>query len=414
LEADAHLDPLLEHHEREVVLRVMSAASFLVFFAAYLVAPLIPSLAIEFHATAKSVGMVVPAYLLPYGLSTLVYGPLSDRIGRKPLLLAMFAALILATFGAATAPSLRALLIWRITAGLASGGIIPIALALLSDLFPYAQRGRAVGWIFGAIAGGSAFGSTFGALLNPYIGWRIEMALIAVVSLLNFYFAWRHRAFLEGRKNDHPPGVRSAIEGYLSLLRNPRGQRGYGLIFCNAIFHSGVFSWLGVYFSRRYGLGDRGIGLALLGYGVPGMLLGPVIGHWADRIGRHVIIPIGLVISALAGALLAPRLPLLGAALVTTALSLGFDMSHPLLAGMITSLDAKRVGGAMGLNAFFLFTGFGLGSLLFQLLLTPAMSRPLVVFALFEAVLALVGMVLLRNERPVSNERRIPATSSTG
>lgn len=400
MEVDHHPNDLLAEHEREVVLRVMSAASFLIFFQAYLVAPLIPALALQFHVSAGAVGKLVPAYLLPYGFSTLFYGPISDHLGRKPVLLGMMAMLIAATFGSASAASLGALLGWRIIAGMASGGIVPIALALLGDLFPYSQRGRAVGWIFGAIAGGMAFGSTFGAMLNPLVGWRVEFAAIALAGAANLAFAWRHRDFLQGRRSIHPPGIRAAVAGYQSLLKNPRGRRTYLLIFVNAIFHSGVFSWLGLYCSRRYGLGDRGIGLALLGYGLPGMLLGPLIGRMVDRLGRNVLIPLGLLLSATAGAALAPPIPLAVAAIAITLLSLGFDLSHPPLAGVITSLDPARRGQAMGLNAFVLFTGFGLGSLLFETLLSPSLSKPLLIFAAVEGALALIGVVLLRHERP--------------
>jgi predicted MFS family arabinose efflux permease len=77
-----------------------------------------------------------------------------------------------------------------------------------------------------------------------------------------------------------------------------------GSISGNSMFHSGVFRWLGVYFQQRYGVGPVGIGLALLGYGVPGFLFGPLIGRAADRWGRARLLPIGLGLSALAGALL--------------------------------------------------------------------------------------------------------------
>jgi len=75
------------------------------------------------------------------------------------------------------------------------------------------------------------------------------------------------------------------------------------------MFHSGVFTWLGVYLKRRYGLGPVGIGLALLGYGVPGFLFGPLIGRTADRFGRGRLLPIGLALSTLAAAVLLFRFP---------------------------------------------------------------------------------------------------------
>lgn len=64
-----------------------------------------------------------------------------------------------------------------------------------------------------------------------------------------------------------------------------------------------------------------------------------------------------------------------------TALSLGYDMTQPLLAGIVTSLDPKRAGQAMGLNVFALFTGFGLGSLLFGWSLRLGFGTALAIFS---------------------------------
>ena len=150
-------DPSLR---REALLRILSASAFLVFFQAYLVAPLIPALAVEFHSSTNLLGMLVPAYMLPYGISTLFYGPLSDRIGRKPVILTLLVMMVVTIAGVATARTAHQMLAWRLLGGIATGGIVPIALALLGDLFPYAERGRPMGWMFGAMAGGMAFGST--------------------------------------------------------------------------------------------------------------------------------------------------------------------------------------------------------------------------------------------------------------
>jgi MFS family permease len=87
--------------------------------------------------------------MLPYGASTLFYGPISDRIGRRPVLLAMLVLMTVTAAGASTAASVGQLLAWRILAGVASGGIVPISLALFGDLFAYHERGRPLGWILG-------------------------------------------------------------------------------------------------------------------------------------------------------------------------------------------------------------------------------------------------------------------------
>ncbi len=379
--------------KREAVLRVMSAASFLIFFQAYLVAPLIPTLSIQFHESTDFLGMLVPAYMLPYGISTLFYGPISDRVGRKPIILALMGLMVVTIAGAATAYTASQLLIWRLLGGIASGGIIPIALALLGDLFPYEQRGRPLGWMFGAVAGGMAFGSTLGAFLNPIIGWREEFLITAGLSAAVLAFAIRLRRFLDGEIAAHPLSLGKAIAGYWSLLTSSRGAKGYAYIFFNGMFHSGLFTWLGLYCWERYRLGDEGIGLALLGYGVPGMLFGPVIGRVADRVGRKRIIPLGILIGALCGAALILRAPLLWPAVFIAILSLGYDMSHPLLAGIITSLNPSRRGLALGMNAFSLFCGFGLGAAAFGLLLKHGFRTALAVFAFVELCLAIMTVL---------------------
>ncbi|MFE3762345.1 MFS transporter [Streptomyces sp. NPDC059104] len=71
---------------------VLTAAAFLVFAQAFMIAPILPQLARAFHSTPGTVGLAVPAYLVPCGAMTLVWGPLSDRIGRRPVILAPLAA----------------------------------------------------------------------------------------------------------------------------------------------------------------------------------------------------------------------------------------------------------------------------------------------------------------------------------
>jgi predicted MFS family arabinose efflux permease len=379
--------------EREVVVRVLSAAAFLIFFQAYMVGPLVPELSASLGVSERAAGWLVPAYVLPYGLSTLLYGPLADRVGRRRVMLALLAAMPVASALTATAHGVGQLVAWRVVAGVACGGIIPLSLALVGDLFPYRERGRPLGWIFGAIAGGMAFGSTLGAVLDPWLGWRGLFPLVAVLAAGVFGVAWRHRRLLSAGQPLVPRSLRSIAHGYASLLGTGRGRTAYGLIAVNGAFHSGVFNWLGPYFHDVYGLGEVGIGVALLGYGVPGLVLSPAIGRLADRRGRRWLVTGGLLGGAAVAAALCLPLPVALAAVAATALSVGYDFSHPLLAGIVTELDPARRGQAMGLNAFVLFTGFGLGSLAFGELLHAAGGAYRVPLGVFAAVLGVAGAV---------------------
>src|SRR2546423_13530919 len=106
---------------RALQLALLATAVFLVFFQSQTVAPLIPVLAAEFQAPASLVGLLVPAYALPYGAMALVYGPLSDRFGRRRVVSICIGALALGALGCALAPTLAVLLPLRVAAGLSAG-----------------------------------------------------------------------------------------------------------------------------------------------------------------------------------------------------------------------------------------------------------------------------------------------------
>lgn len=92
-------------------------------------------------------------------------------------------------------------------------------------------------------------------------------------------------------------------------------------------------------------------------------------------------------------------LPLVAAALAVTGLSVGYDLTQPLFAGIVTDLGGPRAGQAMGLNVFTLFVGFGLGSLLFGAALALEHSRALALFASSQLVLAALAVPLFTSER---------------
>jgi predicted MFS family arabinose efflux permease len=240
-------------------------------------------------------------------------------------------------------------------------------------------------------------------VLEPFIGWRALFLGVALLGAGAFGFLLPHRALLGARKPTRRMSVRGVLTGYRGLLGTARGLRTYGYVLWNGIFHSGVFTWLGLYFSRRYGLGEVGIGLAILGYGIPGFLLGPLIGRLADRWGRRWLVPAGFGVGAVASLLLMPHLPLLAAALAVTVLSLGYDMTQPLLAGIVTALGGKERGGqAMGLNVFMLFTGFGIGSYLFGEALRLGFGAALAIFTGVQVVATLAAVPLFRSEARAS------------
>lgn len=380
---------------------ILAAAAFLVLFQAYLVAPLIPALSVSFHVPVAQMGLLVPAYTIPYGLSSFVYGPISDRVGRKPILLALFGLLALSCLLIPFSGNISQLLLIRIVAGLATGGIVPVSVSLIGDVFAYEKRGKQIGLLFGAMAGGISFGASLGIFFNPILGWRNEFLIAGALSLGVFVLAViNHRVFPEYKATPAAASPVALVKDSWHLLCSGNGRRLYSYIFLNGMFHSGVFSWLGYYFKTKYALADQGIGLALLGYGIPGMLLGVTIGKLADRYGRHKIIPAGLALGALAAGTLIFHLPVWWCTVAITVLSLGYDMTQPLFAGMATSVGSETTRGlAVGLSACLLFLGYGTGSYLFQTLISAGLHISFAVFSGIELVLGLLALKVFKGYR---------------
>ena len=394
----------LRGDHREQLLWVLAAATFIIFFQAFMIAPLIPRFAEVFETSAEYIGLMVPAYLIPYGIAILVYGPLSDNWGRKPLILGSMIAFILLTGVTAAVNTANSMMLIRLLTGIGASAVVPIAITLIGDLYEYENRGRPLGWIFAGMEAGIAFGSTSGAVLEPIIGWRNLFLGVSVVGIVILAAFLPYRSLLSGHTEDTQPMTASdALNGFLSLLRNERGLPVYVYVFLNALFHSGVYTWLGYYFSQRYGLGSFWIGLAIVGYGVPGIWLGPKVGKLADRYGRRWIIPVGLLVGGLSVLGLAPEIPILVAVLLVTTLSVGFDMTQPLFAGIVTDLTEKT-GLAMGLNVFALFVGFGIGSLVFSGALQLGLGIALLLFGGAAVVGALAAVPLFRTETRAASE----------
>lgn len=389
----------LQTKKREYLLYVLSAATFIIFFQLYMVAPLLPSLSVFFNVSEQTIGLIVPAYLIPYGISTLFYGLLADKIGTKKVVLSSLFVFVVLTALTSFSQSVPQLITWRLLTGIGASGVVPMALAWTGRSYSYEERGRPLGWIFGAMAGGGAFGASAGVILESYIGWRMLFLGVSILGVLTWTILWlAFRNLGDVLMEKQKLTLTKVLNGYKALFSGRRGKIAYTYVLLNGIFHAGVFTWLGLYFEESFGLSGASIGFAIIGYGFPGFILGPFIGKLVDKKGRNKLLPIGLAISALSAIILSFNIPLYVATIAVVLLSLGYDLTQPLLAGIITEIGKERTGQAMSLNVFMLFIGFGLGSYLFGLALQLSLLQALTIFSVVQATLSIMAIALFREK----------------
>ncbi|QMV68006.1 MFS transporter [Sphingobacterium paramultivorum] len=377
---------------------ILSLATFIVFFQGFMVAPLLPLLSEQFGTTTRHVSFIEPSYLLGYGLFTLVYAPLSDRFGRFRIIalcLIIFSVLTLLT---AYAHGINQMIFLRLLTGIGAAGIAPTTISWISDRYPYEKRGHALGIFFGNMAGGTAFGSSAGALITSLVGWQWLFIGVASIALLILLLIVMYQKDIF-KANETVRGVKENIFlVFCNILSSGRARHTYFYVLFNGMFHGGIFAWLAYFFYRNYGLDELQIGLALLGYGIPGLLLGPLLGKLVDHYGRQRIIPLGLFLGALTVLLLSQNLNLAASCVLVALLSLGFDLSHPLFAAIVTTFSAQK-GAATGLFAFFLFSGYGLGSLLLSLIVNIGLESAFQVFGGCLLLAAICSIFVFRKEK---------------
>jgi len=377
---------------------ILSLGTFIIFFQGFMVAPILPGLATLFHASIRHVSFIEPAYLLGYGFVTLVYAPLSDKYGRFPIILFSMTCFIILTASTGFCHSIDQMIIFRLMTGLGAGGVAPTTIGWIGDRFPYEKRGHALGIFFGCMAGGMAFGSSAGALMTAQLGWQMMFWVVSSVGICILVVLIIYSKNFRLRSERHTGGFHAMFTSLKEIFSLPRGWRTYLFVLFNGMFHSGVFAWTGYFFYKIYHLNEKEIGLALLGYGIPGLLLGPIVGKLADKFGRSKIIPVGILVGGLSAILLSLNYPLIASCAFVATLSLGFDLTQPLYAAIITTLSPKK-GAATGLFAFFLFMGYGMGSLIFSLIINIGLNQTLRLFGGVAVVAACIAQYTFRLEK---------------
>ncbi|PYS32238.1 MAG: hypothetical protein DMG14_35035, partial [Acidobacteria bacterium] len=137
-----------------------------------LVPPLLPLIAQDMGTTPGHAGIIVTTYSLAAAAFALFVGPLSDRVGRKKILVSGLALFTIASFLTYHVSSFSALVILRAMTGLAAGTLSTSALSFAGDYYPYEQRGRAMGVLSMGYFVAFVIGVPAGALAASRLGWH--------------------------------------------------------------------------------------------------------------------------------------------------------------------------------------------------------------------------------------------------
>ena len=141
---------------------VLGLAGFIVMADNWVVSPLLPTVAREFSVDPARAGVLIAAYMLPFGLFQLLYGPLADRFGKLRVVTISLALFTVATALCASATGLADLTAFRALTGVFAAATMPVSLALIGDLVPMQGRQKAIATFMGIAFLGQATSMTIG------------------------------------------------------------------------------------------------------------------------------------------------------------------------------------------------------------------------------------------------------------
>lgn len=174
-----------------------------------------------FGSTQAAVQLTFSAYVVAYGLLQLVHGPLSDRIGRKKVLLFGLAVTVLGSLMAVFAPDLPTLIAARVVQGMGCAAGMVVGRALVQDLYGIRERTRVMAYVGMTMGLVPPLATVVGGQLHVHLGWRANFVVITVLAMCLFVAAWRGLPDHQETTRGQPHWLRAMLSAYARLGREP-------------------------------------------------------------------------------------------------------------------------------------------------------------------------------------------------
>ncbi|ENQ3113638.1 MFS transporter [Bacillus sp. GKis3/1] len=345
--------------ELKSMIRILAIVAFFVGLDSLLVAPLLPVITETISIPDGSGGLLITIYALCYGITAPVFGTMSDRVGRKRMIIIGFAIFSISTFCTGLAKSFEILLLFRGLTGLSGAMIMPSIFALVGDKVTYESRGKAMGTIMGAMVGSTVIGVPIGAFLSEVGNWQWTFYSIG---LLTLFFTLLVNRILRNEKQRNDVHV-SIVKTLAAQFKMVSVLFALLATFLWTIGLHGMFSYIGVYYGDNFGLsvGEIGIVIFLAGVGsVAGNILG---GKLADKIGKKNVIVIASIVSSISVMLFSLSTGNLVIAIIVHiiwSLFIGFGQAS--LTALISELKPAVRGTVMALNSSAMYIGMTFAS----------------------------------------------------
>lgn len=348
--------------------------------------PVIPQIAEGLSVEIASAALLSTAFALPYALMQPVLGALADMMSKTRLMTVCLVLLVLSAAVSAVAPNYTVLMLSRVIAGIAAGGVFPIALASAGDRVPVKQRQIAIGRLLAAAMVGNLLGASVAGVIGDLAGWRAVFvatgalgALVVVAALFGF----------RGTPREETTGFDLSTLGpnYRAILGNPLAKYCFGAVFFEALFLFGLFPHMAALLLESGESRAAVAGIVLAGFGAGAIIYTFVVGWLLARLGETRLMLGGGLVMAACYVLVSLRPPWQAELLVFVFMGFSFYCLHGCIQVYATELAPAARGSAMALHSAFFFLGQAAGPVAYGvgfawLGVTPMLLAAAVIIAL--------------------------------
>ncbi|MFK3718250.1 MFS transporter [Pseudomonas fulva] len=331
------------------------SGGFATFALLYCVQPMMPLLSKEFGINAAQSSLVLSVSTGMLALGLLVTGPISDRIGRKPVMVAALGCAALSTIASAVMPTWELVLATRALVGLSLSGLAAVAMTYLSEEIHPQHIGLAMGLYIGGNAIGGMCGRLITGVLIDFVSWHAALLTLGSLALLAAIVFWK--ALPESR-NFQPQTLnpRTLVNGFLMHFKDA----GLPWLFLEAFLLMGAFVTLFNYIGYRllaepYHMNQALVGLLSVVY-LSGIYSSAQVGALADRLGRRKVFWASIVVMG-GGLLMTLTQPLSLIILGMLVFTFGFFGAHSVASSWIGRRALKAKGQASSLYLFCYYAG---------------------------------------------------------
>ena len=355
-------------------LPILFAVMFLVMVGFGIIIPVLPFYAEEMGASAFDLGLLMALYSLMQLLFAPFWGRVSDRIGRKPVIMIGIIGLSLSFFLMALATQLWMLFAARIIGGLLSAANMPTVMAYVADITTEDDRGKGMGIIGASVGLGFIFGPAIGGIFSD-ISLHMPFYLAGASSLLTFFIVltFLQESLTKDDRNKHEAKQKVSLQ---KVIKQPVSILLFLQLFISLSL-SGLEATFAYFAAAKADLGTVSLGYIFMIMGLAGAVVqGGLIGKLTKKWGEGNVIQLGIIVSAIGFLLILFVDNFTTAAIFLTIFGIGNSVIRPCVSSLLTKMSKAGHGSTTGLLSSFDSLGRIIGPPLGGLLYAVAIGLP--------------------------------------